>query len=208
MGEDLLKRILRILAKELQTRGKLQPEEAFIDASFTGAKKWGLGVGPTKRGKGTKITALADDHSLSLAVSIESASPHESQQVEGVLAHSFLDTLPARLICDRAYDSDRLDRVSVERYGIVMIAPHRGVPDNNARRPSFAPLPQTLASRATIRLAPSLSLAGDPLGVPCRELLRPGPPRVHANLDQVSMNDYSYRNATMGSSFIARRAGT
>jgi transposase len=125
--EDLLERILRTLAKELQTRGKLQPEEAFIDASFTGAKKWGLGVGPTKSGKGTKIIAPADDHSLPLAFSIESASPYESQQVEGVLGHSFLDTLPARLIGDRAYDSDRLDRDLVERYGIVMIAPHREV---------------------------------------------------------------------------------
>jgi len=33
------KRILRLLAEELQTRGKLELEEAFIDASFTGAKK-------------------------------------------------------------------------------------------------------------------------------------------------------------------------
>ena len=91
-----------------------------------GGKKGGLAVGPTKRGKGTKIIALTDDHSLPLAVSIESASPHESQLVEGVLGHSFLDTLPPRLIGDKAYDSDRLDRDLVERYGIEMIAPHRG----------------------------------------------------------------------------------
>src|SRR5947208_10001950 len=90
-----------------------------------GGKKGGLAVGPTKRGKGTKIIALADDHSLPLAVSIESASPHESQLVEGVLGHSFLATLPARLIGDKAYDSDRLDRELAERYGIEMIAPHR-----------------------------------------------------------------------------------
>jgi transposase len=89
-------------------------------------EKGGLAVGPTKRGKGTKIIALADDHSLPLAVSIESASPHESQLVEGVLGHSFLDTLPARLIGDKAYDSDPLDRALAERYGIEMIAPHRG----------------------------------------------------------------------------------
>jgi len=91
-----------------------------------GGKKGGLAVGPTKRGKGTKIIALADDHSLPLAVSIESASPHESQLVEGVLGHSFLAILPARLIGDKAYDSDRLDRDLAERYGIEMIAPHRG----------------------------------------------------------------------------------
>jgi hypothetical protein len=100
-------------------------EEAFIDACFTGAKK-GLAVGPTKRGKGTKILALADDHSLPLAVSIESASLHESQLVEGVLGHSFLNLLPSRLIGDNAYDSDRLDRELAEQhYGIEMIAPHR-----------------------------------------------------------------------------------
>src|SRR5438876_917039 len=87
-----------------------------------GGKKRGLAVGPTKRGKGTKIIALADDHSLPLAVSIESASPHESQLVEGVLGHSFLATLPARLIGDKAYDSDRLDRELAERYGIEMIS--------------------------------------------------------------------------------------
>ena len=37
--EGKLERILRVLAEELQVRGKLQLEEAFIDASFTGAKK-------------------------------------------------------------------------------------------------------------------------------------------------------------------------
>jgi transposase len=130
--EGRLERILRVLAEKLQARGKLKLEEAFIDASFTGAKKGGLAVGPTKRGKGTKIMTLADHHSLPLAISIESASPHESQLVEGVLGHSFLDVLPARLIGDRAYDSDRLDQDLVRRYGIEMIAPHRGT----RRRPT------------------------------------------------------------------------
>ena len=70
--------------------------------------------------------AIADDHSLPLAVSVESASPHESQLVEGVLGQSFLDLLPERLIGDRAYDSDRLDQNLADRYGVEMIAPHRG----------------------------------------------------------------------------------
>jgi hypothetical protein len=34
--------------------------------------------------------------------------------------------LPARLIGDKAYDGDRLDRDLAEHYGIEMIAPHRG----------------------------------------------------------------------------------
>ncbi len=119
------------------------PREAETGGGFHrrllhGGKKGGLAVGPTKRGKGTKIIALADDHSLPLAVSIESASPHESQLVEGVLGHSFLDTLPPRLIGDKAYDSDRLDRDLAERYGIEMIAPHRG--ERRARTQDGRPL--------------------------------------------------------------------
>ena len=53
-------------------------------------------------------------------------SPHESQLVEGVLGQSFLDTLPTRLIADKADDSVRLDGELPEHYGIEMIAPHRG----------------------------------------------------------------------------------
>jgi transposase len=112
-------------------RGVARPRKIATGGGFYrcllhGGKKGGLAVGPTKRGKGTKIVAITDDHSLPLAVTVESASPHESQLVEGVLGQSFLDTLPARLIGDKAYDSDRLDRDLAEHYGIEMIAPHRG----------------------------------------------------------------------------------
>jgi len=52
--EEKLERILRLLAKELQARGKLQLEEAFIDASFTGAKKGASRSGPPSEAKGRK----------------------------------------------------------------------------------------------------------------------------------------------------------
>jgi transposase len=45
--------------------------------------------------------------------------------VEDVLAASFLDQLPARLIGDKAYDSDPLDQKLADEYGIEMIAPNR-----------------------------------------------------------------------------------
>ena len=45
--------------------------------------------------------------------------------MEYVLAGSFLDQLPARLVGDKAYDSDPLDRTLREEYGIEMIAPNR-----------------------------------------------------------------------------------
>ena len=83
---------VRTLAEELQTQGKLG-WRSFIDTSFTRQKKGALRWGPPSTAK-DEIIALADAYSLPLAVSIESASPHESQLVEGVLGHSFLDTSP------------------------------------------------------------------------------------------------------------------
>jgi hypothetical protein len=143
------------------------------------------------------VDRSADDHSLPLAVSIESASPHESQLIDGVLGHSFFDTLPARLIGDKAYDSDRLDRDLADRYGIEMIAPHRG-----SRRgtqsgwPSLAALSQALASGTTFCLAPSLSPVGDPLEIPRRELLRHGAPGLHANPVQTFLRPVENRCET------------
>src|ERR1700734_2469110 len=53
-AERKLEGILRVLAEELHARGKLQLEEAFIDASFTGAKKGASRWGPPSAAKGRK----------------------------------------------------------------------------------------------------------------------------------------------------------
>jgi transposase len=42
-----------------------------------------------------------------------------------VLAGSFLDELPARLVGDKAYDSDALDQKLADEYDIELIAPNR-----------------------------------------------------------------------------------
>jgi len=52
--EGKLEGILRVLAEELHARGKLKLEEAFIDASFTGAKKGAARSGPPSAAKGRK----------------------------------------------------------------------------------------------------------------------------------------------------------
>jgi hypothetical protein len=52
--EGKLERILHVLAEELQARGRLQLEEAFIDASFTGAKKGASRSDPPNVAKGRK----------------------------------------------------------------------------------------------------------------------------------------------------------
>src|ERR1700686_2971574 len=87
-------------------------------------EKRGSGVGPTKRGKGSKIMAISDGHGLPLAVHVASASPHETKLVEPTLQRRFLAETPERLIGDRAYDSDPLDSQIRERFGVQLVAPH------------------------------------------------------------------------------------
>jgi hypothetical protein len=73
-------------------------------------EKGGSSVGPTKRGKGSKIVAIADRHGLPIAVHVASARPNEAILVEAPLEQRFLPEAPARLIGDKAYDSDPLDQ--------------------------------------------------------------------------------------------------
>jgi transposase len=82
----VMKGIVEALAEDLHAGRGLDLREAFIDATFAPAKKGGLCVGKTKRGKGTKIVAVADRHGLPVAVSIASASPHEVTLVGQTLA--------------------------------------------------------------------------------------------------------------------------
>jgi transposase len=81
-------------------------------------------VGKTKRGKGTKLMAVADGAGIPVAIHATSASPHEVTLVETTLEQSFVSTGPERLIGDLAYDSDPLD-ARLRAQGIDMIAPHK-----------------------------------------------------------------------------------
>ena len=53
--------------------------------------------------------AIADALGLPVSVCITSASPHEVTLVQQTIDASFLAEAPARLIGDKAYDSDPLD---------------------------------------------------------------------------------------------------
>src|SRR6266849_4065317 len=81
-------------------------------------------VGPTRRGKGSKIMAISDGHGLPLAVHVASASPHETKLVESTIQQRFLAETPERLIGDRAYDSDPL--------GVQLVAPHNSTRSRKA----------------------------------------------------------------------------
>ncbi|MFZ6019766.1 MAG: IS5 family transposase [Chloroflexota bacterium] len=116
--------ILKALVQDMKERGDLDLTECFIDGTFVIAKKGAKGVGKTKRGKGTKIMAVADRSGLPVAISVSSASPHEITLVEATLDTMFTTELPERLIGDKAYDSDPLDEKLAEN-GVELIAPHR-----------------------------------------------------------------------------------
>ena len=59
-------------------------------------------MGKTKRGKGTKIMAVAEGHGLPIAVFTESATPHEVTLVQQTLAEIFVQEPVQRLIGDNA----------------------------------------------------------------------------------------------------------
>jgi IS5 family transposase len=69
--------------------------------------------------------AVADRAGFPLAVYTDSASPHEVRLVGKTLAEVFTSQSPARLIGDKAYDSDPLDAELAEQ-GIELIALHKG----------------------------------------------------------------------------------
>jgi transposase len=69
--------------------------------------------------------AIVDRHGLPVAVSIASASPHETKLVEATLDQRFIPETPERMIGDRAYDSEKLDGQLLNNYATEMIAPHK-----------------------------------------------------------------------------------
>jgi len=90
-------------------------------------------VGKTKRGKGTKIMGLTDAGGLPIAVDATSASPHEITLVDGILDACFLENVPDKVIGDKAYDSDTLDKRLAKERNVEMIAPHKR---NRRRQPT------------------------------------------------------------------------
>lgn len=81
--------------------------------------------------------AVADRAALPLAVYAASAAPHEVSLVGGTLAEVLTAERPARLIGDKAYDSDPLDE-ELRGQGIKLIAPpraNRSKPPTQGGRP-------------------------------------------------------------------------
>ena len=69
---------------------------------------------------------LTDSFGLPIAIDATSANPHEVTLVDDTLDACFLENIPEKIIGDRAYDSDKLDKRLAEERGVEMIAPHKG----------------------------------------------------------------------------------
>ena len=68
---------------------------------------------------------LADGDGYPLAVTLHSASPHESTLLASCLDAAPPEFLPPLLIADKAYDSDPLDAQTIAEFGVELIAPHK-----------------------------------------------------------------------------------
>ena len=109
----------------LERAWRHRPERGFYRWNLCSGKKRGDGVGKTKKGKGTKIMGLTDSFGLPIAVDTTSANPHEITLVDDTLDACFLENVPEKIIGDRAYDSDKLDKRLAKERGVEMIAPHK-----------------------------------------------------------------------------------
>lgn len=116
--------VLPAAGSMVEEQGGYKLYECFIDGTFAKAKGGGDGIGCTKAGKGVKIMILVDARGLPVAVNTGSAAPHESSLVEPLFDFMIPVDFPERVIGDKAYDSDGLDRAMAEM-GVELIAPHR-----------------------------------------------------------------------------------
>ena len=79
----------------LETKGCYRRAQGFQRRELRAGKKGGLKVGKTKRGKGTKIMAVADRHGLPVSICIESATPHEVKLATSTLVQMVVPELPS-----------------------------------------------------------------------------------------------------------------
>lgn len=110
-------------------RGSTSARETRFEGNVSGrqlfsGQKGGSRVGKTKRGKGTKIMAVADAHGLPIALYTEAASPAEVTLAERTIENRHVSAAPFLVVADKAYDSDPLRERMADR-DMILIAPHR-----------------------------------------------------------------------------------
>ncbi|MGA4645064.1 IS5 family transposase [Limisphaera sp. 4302-co] len=127
--EGVFERLLQEAGQLVEERGEYRLYECFPDAAFCPARGGGDGIGRTKVGKGVKILIAVDARGLPIAVQSCSARPHESTLAQGWFDLMLTKEVPERVVGDKAWESDALDRAFAAR-GMELMAPHR-----SSRRP-------------------------------------------------------------------------
>ena len=122
--EGIFERLLQEAGRLVEQRRQYRLYECFLDAAFSPARGGGDGIGRTKAGKGVRIMIAVDARGLPIAVQSCSARPHESTLAQGLFDFMLTRQVPQRVVGDKAYDSDALDRAFAAR-GMELIAPHR-----------------------------------------------------------------------------------
>ena len=87
-------------------------------------QKRGDGVGKTKRGRGFRIMEITMEKSRPLSINVFFATPIETTLVEQTIKQRFNRVRIGKLVGDRAYDSDPLDK-RLKAKGVELIAPHK-----------------------------------------------------------------------------------
>ncbi len=121
----------------MQAEGRLNLEEAFIDAMFAAAKKgaseWVLSS--EARGRRSRLSPWATVYlSPSMCKLLRPTNRNSSRKPWATASWT---NFTARWIGDRAYGSDPLDQHLWEHYGVERIAPHRSTrvhPTQDGRR--------------------------------------------------------------------------
>lgn len=122
VADGTLRRILTQLADDLCVGCG---DEAFIDGTYVPAKRGGASVGNSRAGRTTKVMSIADHLGLPLSISIADGNRHDVVLTEDALDEAFVDTLPPRLIGDRAWDSGKAEQMLADERNIELIAPKR-----------------------------------------------------------------------------------
>ena len=120
--------ILGVILFKISSKNKgnndTQINEAYIDASFIESKRGGDKIGGTKAGKGSKVFAIISRDNKILHLSLESATPHESQFVLPIIEKMHKKLKPKILIGDKAYDSFPIQS-QLQNFQVKLIAPNK-----------------------------------------------------------------------------------
>jgi hypothetical protein len=91
-------------------------------------------VGKIKEVKESKLWVFKDAFGLPIAIDATSVNPHKVTLVDDTLDVCFLETVPEKVIGDKAYDydSDKLDERLAEEQGLELFSSHK----NNRVKPA------------------------------------------------------------------------